>query len=172
MEFYDVLKKRRSVRKFNSNKKISDDILFRILEAGRIAPSAANRQPWKFVVVKDQKIREDICRSYKGEWLKDAPVILVVVGRKDKSWVRLKDGQNSIEVDLTIALDHMILAAAAEGIGSCWIMAFDYDILKTVLKLQEDEFISCMTPLGYPAEDFPADRIPDRKKIEEIIEII
>lgn len=172
MEFYDVLKKRRSVRNYDPQKEISDEVLYRILEAGRIAPSAANRQPWKFVVIKDQKIRDAVCRCYKGDWLKNAPVILVVVGRRDRSWVRAKDGHNSIEVDLTIALDHMILAAAAEGVGSCWIMAFDYEILSNVLKLKENEFVSCLTPLGFPPEGYPAERIPERNNLDEIVEII
>jgi len=172
MEFYDVLKKRQSVRNYDPQKEISEKVLFRILEAGRIAPSAANRQPWKFVLVKDQKLREEVCRCYKGEWLKNAPAILVVVGRRDRSWVRPKDSHNSLEVDLTIALDHMILAAAAEGVGSCWIMAFDYDILGSVLNLQENEFVSCLTPLGYPPEDYTGDRPLDRKKLDDIIEII
>jgi nitroreductase len=172
MEFYQVLKMRRSVRHYDPGQTISDEVLFRILEAGRIAPSAANRQPWKFIVVKDPKMRERICQCYKGEWLKNAPVILIVVGRRDKSWVRVKDGHNSLEVDLTIALDHMILAAAAEGVGSCWIMAFDYEILSSVLNLKENEFVSCLTPLGYPLDKHPDDRIPDRNKLEDIIEII
>jgi nitroreductase len=172
MEFYEVIQKRRSIRNYIPDKEIPEDVLKRILDSGRIAPSAANRQPWKFIVVRRPDIKKKLSECYKGDWLKDAPAILVVLGYKDRAWVRSKDGYNSITVDLTIALDHMILAAAAEGVGSCWILAFDYEILKNVLKVKESEFVACISPLGYP-RDADAFRIsPQRKNLEEVVEII
>ena len=91
MEFYDVIQKRRSIRNYTPDKEIPQDVLNRILDAGRIAPSAANHQPWKFIVVKNRELRHKLCGCYKGEWLKDAPIILVVVGFKDSTWVRKKE---------------------------------------------------------------------------------
>lgn len=172
MDFYAVIKNRRSIRNYNPDREIPDDVLERILEAGRVAPSAANRQAWKFKVIKGRKARESICKSYKGEWLKNAPIILVVVGDKDQAWIRQKDGHSSIEVDLTIALDHMILAAAAEGIGSCWILAYDYDVLKEALNLKKNEFVSCITPLGYAEEGSRPEKPSVRKKLDDIVEFI
>lgn len=172
MTFYDLVKKRRSIREFIPNKPIPEDVLVRILDAGRWAPSASNRQPWKILAIRDEIVRQRLARCYKGEWLKTAPVILAVIGYRDQAWIRQKDGHSSLEVDLTIAMDHMILAAAAENIGSCWIMAFDYDVLRDVLELSENQFVSCITPLGYAAETAPTAPESFRKKFEEVIEIV
>lgn len=172
MEFYDVIRKRRSVRNYIPDKDIPEDVLTRILDAGRMAPSAANRQPWKFIVVKRKDIKLRLSKCYKGEWLSEAPVILVVLGYKDKAWVRKKDGFSSIVVDLTITLDHMILAAAAEGVGSCWILAFDYNVLKEVLALNTNEFVACITPLGYPRDIGVFRETAQRRNLDEIVEII
>jgi nitroreductase len=171
MDFYTVIKNRRSVRDYDPDRDIPDDVLDRILEAGRLAPSAANRQAWKFKVIRDRSVREGICACYKGQWLKTAPVILVVVGDRDRAWVRQKDGYSSIEVDLTIALDHMILAAASEGVGSCWILAYDYEVLKNVLNLNRNEVVSCITPLGY-AKKGEREEPTRRKKLADIVEFI
>jgi nitroreductase len=172
MRFYDVIKQRKSIREYVLNKPVPDDVLNRILDAGRCAPSASNRQPWKILAIRDETLRQRVCRCYRGEWLKSAPIILVVIGYRDQAWIRQKDGHCSLEVDLTIAMDHMILAAAAENIGSCWIMAFDYDVLREVLKLNENQFVSCITPLGYAADAALAAPDSSRKKFEEVIEII
>ena len=172
MDFYDVIKNRRSVREYDPEKEIPDDVLKRILEAGRIAPSAGNRQPWKFLVVKSEEIREKVCQSYGRGWVRNAPVMLVAVGYRDRAWIRPKDGHNSIEVDLTIAMDHMILAAAAEGLGTCWIIAYDYDLLKSALNLKEDEFVSCITPLGYPPDTYEKREMPERKSFDQVVEVI
>ena len=172
MEFYDVIKKRRSVRDFIPDKTVPDEVLNRILDAGRLAPSASNRQPWKFLAIRDSHLRRKVCGCYRGDWLKTAPVILVVIGYWNQAWVRQKDGHCSLEVDLTIAMDHMILAAAAENLGTCWIMAFDYEILNQVLGLDSNQFVSCITPVGYPGEKAVVGEGTLRKKSEEVIEII
>lgn len=171
MDFYDVLRERFSLRSYDPDKKIPDDTLERILNAGRIAPSASNKQPWKFLVIKNPQLKSRIQACYSREWLKNAPVILVAVGNKDDAWIRHYDGHNSIEVDLTIALDHMILAATAEGVGSCWILAYDPDILRRELGLQKNEYVSSITPLGYPPDDYIKKSRPERKDLDEILEI-
>lgn len=169
MEFSDLLKQRQSVRQFNPDKPIEKDKLLRILEAGRLAPSAANFQPWKFIVASDKKLLADIHTCYGRPWIKNAPHFLIVVGDKTKSWKRAYDGYNSIETDLTIAMDHLILAAANEGIGTCWIAAFDPEQLRKVLQLNKDEIVFAITPLGYAFDDYPL-RDKSRKSLDEIVE--
>lgn len=172
MEFYEVIRKRRSIRNYHPGKEIPEDVLKRILEAGRMAPSASNRQPWKFLVVKRQDIKKKLSECYRGDWLNKAPLILVVIGYTDQAWVRKKDGYSSLAIDLTIALDHMILAAASEGVGSCWILAFDDQILRKVLELNDNEFVACITPLGYPRDPNAFRASAQRKNMSEIVQII
>ncbi len=171
MDFFDLIKSRVSVRDYNPNIKIEKEILLKIAEAGRIAPSAANRQPWKFLFVSSAEILDKVRPCYHRQWFKDAPHILIVVGYNDKSWVR-QDGYNSLETDLTIAMDHMILAAESLNIGTCWIAAFDNDILRKALELKEDEIVYCITPLGYQSEKYQKSSEKVRKSINEVTEFI
>ncbi len=171
MDFFKVIKERESVRDYDPDKKIEKDKLIKILEAGRIAPSAANRQPWKFIVISSNEMLHKVRQCYHREWFKNAPHILVVTGNKSESWIR-QDKYNSIETDLTIAMDHMILAAEAEGIGTCWIAAFDYDILRNALKLDTDQVIFSITPLGYQNEGYHKKHNKIRKSFEEVVEFV
>ena len=136
MEFYKLIEQRESVRNYDPERKVSDKVLGRILNAGRLAPSASNRQPWTFVLVSSDEKLKEVKSCYPRSWFNDAPHILVVVGNKSKSWVRPYDGYNSIETDLAIAMDHMILAAENEGVGTCWIIAFDYEKLAKAIGLK------------------------------------
>ncbi len=166
MEFYEVIKKRKSVRKYNS-KKVPDDVLNRILEAGRIAPSAKNIQPWKFVVVRDPALKKQIAEASRGQmFMADADVIICGCALEKIAWGRMGGYMSSFAVDLAIAMDHMILAAANEGLGTCWIGAFEEKAVKLLLGVPEDVKVVALTPLGYPAEE-PKDR--GRKSISEII---
>jgi len=109
---------------------------------------------------------------YHRQWFKDAPHILIVIGFKDKSWVRQNDGYNSLETDLTIAMDHMILAAESLKIGTCWIAAFDDDILREALELDENEIVYSITPLGYQNDDYQKSMDKVRKSIVDVVEFI
>ena len=102
----------------------------------------------------------------------DAPHILVVVGYPEEAWVRKYDGYNSIETDLTIAMDHMILAAEYEGVGTCWVGAYDPDILKEALELGKNEVVYSITPLGYQKEGFLKKGSKKRKPLDEIVKIL
>ena len=169
MEYYDLIRTRESIRNYDPEQKVPEEVLNRILEAGRLAPSASNRQPWTFVLVSsDEKLRE-VKESYSRSWFHDAPHVLAVVGDKTQSWVRPYDGYNSIETDLAIAMDHIILAAENEGIGTCWIIAFDYDKLASALGLSEKEVVYCITPLGYPKAGFRKKGNKIRKPLAEIV---
>ncbi|RLD33999.1 MAG: nitroreductase [Bacteroidetes bacterium] len=169
MEFYELIKTRESIRDYDPEKPVSKELLMHILEAGRLAPSAGNRQPWTFVIVSSQEKLAEVRECYHKDWFKQAPHVLVVVGDKTKSWVRPYDGYNSIETDLAIAMDHMILAAANEGVGTCWIIAFDYDKLAKAVGLKENEVIYCITPLGYPHDGFQKKGQKIRKAMEKVV---
>jgi len=132
-----------------------------------MAPSANNLQPWHFHVVQSPGILEKIYPGYKRDWIQSAPCLIIVSGERKHAWVRRQDNYNSIETDLTIALDHLILAATREGLGTCWIAAFDPGIIRHALQLPPDVEIFAFTPLGYAAQD--AQPSPKkRKSLEEI----
>ncbi|MEI6757030.1 MAG: nitroreductase [Chlorobium sp.] len=171
MDFYDLVTMRSSIRSFQRNRAIPEEVLHRILDAGRMAPSAKNLQPWKFRVVQSPEMLEKIYPCYSRDWIRSAPCLLIVTGERNNAWVRSKDGYNSIETDLTIAMDHLILAATWEGLGSCWIAAFDPAILRETLGMKENEEVFAFTPLGYPSPD--AEPLPkSRKSVEEIAEFL
>jgi nitroreductase len=172
MEFYDLIKTRESIRDYDPEKPVAQEVLERILEAGRLAPSAANRQPWTFVVVSSQEKLAEVRECYHKDWFKQAPHVLIVTGDKSKSWVRPYDGYNAIETDLAIAMDHMVLAAANEGVATCWVIAFDYEKLAKAVGLKENEVIYCITPLGYPHDGFQKKNKKIRKPPEEVVRFI
>ena len=169
MDFYQLIENRETIRTYNADKKVPKEVLKRILNAGRLAPSAANRQPWTFLLVSSKEMLKEVKDCYPREWFQQAPHILVVKGDKTKSWIRPADGYNSIETDLAIAMDHMILAAENEGVAACWIIAFDYEKLAKAIGLKEHEAVFCITPLGYPPEGFQKSRNKKRKPMEEIV---
>lgn len=165
MEVNDAIKTRKSVRKYDS-KPIPEGILLKILEAGRIAPSAANIQPWHFVVVRDQKRREALSTGRYAGFLKDSPVVIVGCGDK-------KASPKWNVVDVTIALENMVLAATGEGVGTCWIGSFDADSVKKVINAPEDTNIVAMLAVGYQRDslDLAAKIVGARKRkpIEEVV---
>jgi len=169
MDFYQLIEERESVRSYDSKKPVPQEVLERILNAGRIAPSASNRQPWTFVVVSSEEMLKKVRPCYQRSWFQNAPHILVIVGDKSKAWVRRKDGFNSIETDLTIAMDHMILAAENEGVGTCWILDYDYEMLSKAIGLKENEVIFSITPLGYPEAGYEKRRNKIRKPLDEVV---
>jgi len=172
MEYFDLIRNRESVRDYNTDKKVKKAILVKIANAGRLAPSAANRQPWKFLIISSKKMLQKVRPSYHREWFKQAPHILVVIGDKSKSWVRKTDNYNFVETDLAIAMDHIILAAEAEGVGTCWISAFNNELLRKALQLTDNEVVYSITPLGYPNEGYQKKGEKIRKTIDEVVEFV
>ncbi len=172
MDFYELIRNRESIRNYDPAKPLDNATLNRILEAGRLAPSAANRQPWRFLVISSKEVLKKVRQCYSRSWFQDAPHILVVVGNINESWVRESDGYNSIETDLTIATDHMILAAEYEGVATCWIEAYDPAVLRKALSLKDNERIFSITPLGYPKEGFVKKHTKQRKPLNEIVRIL
>jgi nitroreductase len=151
VEFQELIRKRRSIRGYRPDA-VPPDSLRRILEAGRLAPTAANRQPFQIIVVTDPATRMRLKEVYEREWFYTAPVILVGCVEPARAWQR-EDGFNAAEVDLSIIMDHMILAAADEGLGTCWICNFHEAKAKEILGIPADVRVIAMTPLGYAAAE-------------------
>ena len=168
MDFIKVVYDRESIRSYDPTRPLEKALLERILDAGRVAPSAANRQPWRFLLVSSREALSQIRKCYLKPWFQDAPHVLVVMGRTGEAWSR-QDGWNSIETDLAIAMDHMILAAENEGVGTCWIAAFDPTILRASLSLSAEERLYAITPLGYPKPGFAKKGLKQRKPLSEIV---
>jgi nitroreductase len=172
MDFYQLIENRESVRDYDPDRPIDQNILNRILDAGRLAPSAANRQPWTFLLVSSKEKLEKVRACYKKPWFQQAPHILIIIGDKTKSWIRSYDGYNSIETDLTIAMDHIILAAEYENIGTCWIEAYDPKILSDAITQKENEVVFSITPLGYQNKGYKKLGNKIRKPLKEIVKVI
>ncbi|MDN3515315.1 MAG: nitroreductase family protein [Candidatus Brocadia sp.] len=167
MDIYEIIKKRRSVRSYKSEP-IEEEKLNRIMGAALSAPSAANRQPIYLVVIKDEKIKRQLKNAYNGEWFYTAPIIICACSIPEKAWKR-SDGKNYADIDATIAMDHLILAATAEGLATCWIAAFKAPLIKSILNLPPGIEPVALTPVGYPLN------IPEptyRKPAEEIVQTI
>jgi nitroreductase len=171
MNIIELIRSRESVRNFDPERPVSQDVLMQIAEAGRLAPSAANLQPWRFIFVSSCDKLQAVKGTYFRAWFADAPHVLIVVGDKDTAWKR-QDGYNSIETDLTIAMDHMILAADCMGLATCWVGNFDYEQLRTILGLASTEVVFALTPLGYPKAGFEKKRLKNRRPIDEVVQFI
>ncbi|HBG09408.1 MAG: nitroreductase family protein [Limnochordia bacterium] len=163
--FFDLVAQRYSVRTF-SQEPVEKDKILQILEAARLAPSAVNYQPWRFIVATDEDLKAEICQAYRGEWLRNAPVIIVACADHEQSWKR-RDGKDHCDVDIAIAVDHLILAATELGLGTCWVCAFDAERLHAILDLPEHVEPIVLIPLGYPGEG-PVP-MKKRKALEEIV---
>lgn len=164
MSFFELMERRVSVRGYKDTP-IDDELILKVLEAGRMAPSAANRQPWYFVVVKDEFGRKTLGKAYPKEWFAAAPVIIAVAVNANEAWTRC-DGVNYSWVDAAIAMDHITLAATELGLGTCWIGAFDPQIAEPALNLPKNFSLVAMTPLGYPDDD---GREKKRKNINDVV---
>jgi len=170
MDFYDVLKTRRSIRSYKSDP-IPEEVMDRVLETVRIAPSGSNRQPWKFIMVDDKELRDRLASQCGNQaFIAEAPTIVVACGYDIKYNRGGYMGEMSMIMDVTIAFTHLILAARAEGLGTCWIGSFDNDEIKKMLGVPEKFNVVAVTPLGYPKhEKFspPGSRKPLKEILSE-----
>lgn len=164
MDVYEAIGRRRSIRKYQP-RKVENDKLDRVLEAGRLAPSAKNLQEWRFVVVRDEGRRKQLAEAAKGQtFVGEAPVVIAACATVTDYVMTC--GQLTYPIDLAIAVDHMTLAAAAEGLGTCWIGAFYEEEVKRILKIPPEVRIVALLPVGYPAEE-PSAR--PRKERDDIV---
>jgi len=164
VEFEKLISERYSVRQY-SDKPVEEWKIEKILQAARIAPSAANRQPYKIIVIETKGKEDELKKVYDADWFISAPLIIAICGIKKEAWTR-RDGKNHVDIDCAICMDHMILAATDLGLGTCWICAFDPAEAKKMLRIPEGVEVIALTPVGYPA-DKPG--IKRRKGLNQLV---
>ena len=165
MDFLELANSRFSLRKYKDTP-IEKEKLLKILEAGRIAPSAVNFQPWHFIVIDDKKALEALYPVYQREWIKEAPVIIIACSDHSQSWKRRSDGKDSADIDISIAVDHMTLQATELGLGTCWVCNFDVQKCSDILKLSRQIEPVVLLPVGYPDIEPP---VKKRKLLDDIV---
>lgn len=165
MEYFDLVQKRYSVRSYKSDP-VEDAKLSRVLEAARLAPTAANLQPFQLIVAHVKNREEEFRRVYARRWFVQAPLVICACGIPARGWVRAIDGVNYTMVDVAIVMDHLILAAANLGLGTCWTAAFDPAAARQAFGLPQGVEPIALTPLGYPA-DHPSPK--ERKPLTELV---
>lgn len=164
MDFNEVVRSRHSVRAYRRDP-IPEDKLKRVLEAAVLAPTAANRQMFRIIVIHTEGRESELRRIYGRDWFVQAPIVICACGMPSGSWIRY-DGKNYSDVDVAIAMDHLILAATNEGLGTCWVAAFDVEAARNLLGLPQGVEPIAFTPLGYSA-DSPAAK--KRKPVEQLV---
>jgi nitroreductase len=165
LDVLEAIKNRRSIRKY-LDKPVEEEKLQKILEAARLSPSAVNCQPWNFILVKDKTARLSLLQAYKRDWFAAAPIIIIACATPEEAWQRT-NGEEYWKIDTAIALQSLVLAATAEGLGTCWIGAFDEQKAKKALGIPENVRVVAMMTVGYPAEQ--KEQVTERKPLEEII---
>ena len=164
MELKEVIKNRKSIRDYE-DKPIPEDKLLRVLESARLAPSGGNRQEWKFIIVRDSQRRQKLAQAAEGQtFVGKAPVVIAAVATQPTPMMIC--GVPAYAVDLSIAVDHITLAAVDEGLGTCWIGAFSQEATRKILNVPAKHKIVALMPLGFPKEP---GRPKNRKPLNEII---
>jgi nitroreductase len=164
MEFMELVPARYSVRAYEPTP-VEEGKLHQVLEAARLAPTAANRQPFRLIVIGTEGRETELQRIYPASWFVKAPLIICACAIPEEGWVRM-DGKPYVDVDVTIAMDHLIMAAHSLGLGTCWIAAFDPVAARDVLGLPDGVEPIVFTPLGYAA-DQPRPKM--RKALSDLV---
>ena len=165
MEYSELIVARYSVRAYRPDP-VEDEKLEAVLEAARLAPTAANRQPFQLIVMHTAGREEEIGKIYRRPWFVQAPLVIGVCAISSLAWVRESDRFNARLIDAAIVADHLILAAADLGLGTCWVAAFNVEAARDVMKLPDEAEPVIFTPLGYPA-DQPGPKT--RKPLNELV---
>ena len=164
MTVMEAINNRRSVRAYK-DKAVEKEKLLAVLEAGRLAPSASNRQEWRYVVVTDRKMRKKLGEAASSQhFVGDAAVVIAACAETNNHV--MKCGQPCYPIDVAISVDHMTLAACELGLGTCWIGAFDEPEVKRLLGIPDAIRVVELLTLGYPA-DLPSEK--KRNTLEEIV---
>lgn len=164
MDFSELVEARYSVRAYKPDA-VPEESLRQVLEAARMAPTAANRQAFQLVVIHVAGREAELQTIYGREWFTQAPLVICACGLSEENWVR-RDGKNYNDVDVAIVMDHLTLAATDLGLGTCWIGAFDPDAAREVLGLPDGVEPVAFTPLGVPAD---SPRPKQRKALDELV---
>ncbi len=150
MHFNLLLKERYSVRSFKPIK-VSKALITQVLESGRMAPSASNKQPWYFIAICEEDQLSRIKTAYSRDWFAKAPQFIVICGDHNSSWKRSFDSKDHCDIDVAIAVDHMTLRATELGLGTCWVCHFDSSLVSEILELPKGIEPIAILPIGYPA---------------------
>ncbi len=165
MNIMEAIRTRKSVRAY-LDRPVEDEKLCLVLEAARLAPSASNRQEWRFVIVREPETREKIAVvAGMQSFVAQAPVVIAACADTDEYVMRC--GQMSYPIDVTIALDHLMLAAVEQGLGTCWIGKFDEKKVKEILGIPEKIRVVALLPLGYPVD--PSAVAKDRLPLDQLV---
>lgn len=168
--FVELARDRFSARKF-TNERVGEEDLKYVMEAVRLAPSACNRQPWKFVVARSEEALRKVRLCYDREWMGTAPVVVIAMKNKRDNWVRPADGKAHGDVDVAIAVEHLCLAATERGLGSCWVCNYDVKRMAELFPEGKEWETVALIPLGHVAEDCPrGEKV--RKGTEEITKYV
>jgi len=165
MEFIDLVKQRCSVRNYSSEKIDKADIDY-VMECVRLAPSAVNKQPWHFYICETSETLDKIRQCYHREWFATASCVIIACVNHDEEWIRQSDGRPHGIVDLSIAVEHLCLAAAEIGLGTCWVCNFDVQKTKELFGFTGNIEPAVLIPIGYPVMKASE---KNRKPMEEII---
>ena len=165
MEYTELIARRHSVRAYRPDP-LEDEKLQAVLEAARLAPTAANRQPFQLIVMHTAGREQEIGKIYRRPWFVQAPLVIGVCAISSLAWVRESDRFNARLIDAAIVADHLILAATNLGLGTCWIAAFNVEAARAVMQLPDEAEPVIFTPLGYPADE-PGPKI--RKPLNELV---
>jgi len=165
MELMDLIRARKSVRSYR-DQPVEDATVCRILEAARLAPSARNGQEWRFIVVRDSAMRRRIAMDAAAQpFIAEAGAVLACCAETDGRLMRC--GQAAYPIDVAIAMDHLSLAAAAEGLGTCWIGSFDEQMVKDLLGIPREVRVVQLMPLGYPTDPSTVEK--RRQPLDKIV---
>lgn len=165
MDVYESIRIRKSVRSY-LDRPVEKEKLDRVLNAVRLAPSAGNRQEWRFVVVSDPEKRRRLAEEAAGQrFIADAPIVIAACAETDGKIMRC--GQACYPIDVAIAIDHLTLAAVAEDLGTCWIGSFDPDTVRQILGIPEEIVVVELLPLGYPKD--PESIAKSRLPVETVV---
>lgn len=165
MNFDQLITNRFSVRSFTS-RPVEHDTIIKILESAKLAPSAANFQPWHFIIIDEAANLAEFRQVYPRNWFREAPVYIVVCADHRQSWKRKSDGKDFADVDAAIVTDHLILKATEMGLGTCWVCNFDALLARNILNLPENIEPMVIVPIGYSEAEVP---VKSRKSLSEMV---
>lgn len=169
MTFAELVQRRLSVRDYTTQP-IEEQKVGRIIEAARLAPSANNFQPWRFVIITSEKGRKAVAACYPREWVKPVPLFILVCGNSQESWKRKSDNKDHLDIDLGIVIEHICLAAADEELGSCIICNFDTTLCRTSFHLPEQMEPAAIISIGYPTNAEIFTNSPKKRKgVSEVV---
>ena len=168
-KFIDLVSARRSVRGYLP-KPVEQEKLDCIFECVRLAPSACNLQPWRFLVLKSEDACNDLRKCYNRDWFNEAPMYIIACADHNVAWHRESDGKDHSDVDVSIAVEHLCLAAEEQGLGTCWVCNFDTILCRKLFYLPEFIEPIALIPIGYPSDSQSKPKV--RKEIKDIFQEI